>query len=390
MRYEEITEFASWERATDAEIAATALEADHDPTVRAMLEVIEGDCLILDDHRQIVAANRSFLERVGQRDAAPILGLRPGECLDCAKVTEAPSGCGTGKACRSCGAALTIVTSQRTGQATTGECLMSLGESGHEAAEFRVRCTPLRVDGHDLTAMVLHDISAEKRRQVLERLFLHDISNTVGGIVGWSALLAQDDVDAHDAADQIVSLARRLTREIKGHKTLIAAEEGELRVAPEQLRPRDQLRQLVGGFRGVRNGEVRVELDEHGDDRPFLADPEIFSRVLGNMVLNAVEASRPGDVVRVRYESDERGPTFYVHNPAVMPENVRHQVFKRSFTTKGRGRGLGTYGMKLFGERYLGGDVGFTSEPGSGTTFWLALGRRTVEGIGGASGDAAA
>ena len=66
--------------------------------------------------------------------------------------------------------------------------------------------------------------------------------------------------------------------------------------------------------------------------------------------------------------------TFTVHNPEVMPKEVQLQVFQRSFSTKGEaGRGIGTYSMKLFGERYLGGKVAFVSSSSEGTTFRLAL-----------------
>ena len=65
---------------------------------------------------------------------------------------------------------------------------------------------------------------------------------------------------------------------------------------------------------------------------------------------------------------------FAVHRPAVMPEEVQLQMFQRSFSTKGQpGRGIGTYSMKLLGERYLGGQVQFDSRPPEGTTFTLSL-----------------
>lgn len=376
MSVDAATEFASWERASDEEIAAAAREVERDVVVQALLEVVDGAALILDRHRQVLAANQRFLDRIGCDDGCQLLGMRPGECLDCAKVAEAPNGCGTAKACRSCGAVLAVIASQRTGETTTGECLMAMGEGGADAAEFRVRCTPLRVDGLDLTAVVLHDISADKRRAVLERLFLHDLSNTVGGMLGWGSLLAIDDVDAQEAAGELVGLARRMSRDIRAHAALVAAEEGELRLTLERLQPSEVLRDLVAGFRGLRGGEVTIALDDSGVDTPFTSDPEVLARVVGNMIVNAVEASAPGDVVRVWCEAGEAGPIFFVHNAAVMPEFARHQIFKRSFTTKGRGRGLGTYGMKLFGDRYLGGRVGFTSDRASGTTFWLALGER--------------
>jgi len=49
------------------------------------------------------------------------------------------------------------------------------------------------------------------------------------------------------------------------------------------------------------------------------------------------------------------------------------QVFNRSFSTKGKNRGLGTYGAKLLTERYMGGKISFASHEGEGTTFFLWL-----------------
>ena len=56
-----------------------------------------------------------------------------------------------------------------------------------------------------------------------------------------------------------------------------------------------------------------------------------------------------------------------------MPQSTQLQVFNRSFTTKGQGRGLGTYSVRLLTERYLKGSVDFVSKPGTGTTFRVFL-----------------
>ena len=57
-----------------------------------------------------------------------------------------------------------------------------------------------------------------------------------------------------------------------------------------------------------------------------------------------------------------------------MPEAVRHQLFQRSFSTReGRGRGIGSYSVKLLTEKYLRGDVSFVSREPEGTTFFVAL-----------------
>ena len=109
--------------------------------------------------------------------------------------------------------------------------------------------------------------------------------------------------------------------------------------------------------------------------RQFLTDPTLLRRVVGNMVKNGLEGSAENETVRLSCQSSKTGIEFLVHNPQFMPRHVQLQVFQRSFSTKGKNRGLGTYSMKLLGEQYLRGKVSFTSYPEGGTTFriWLPL-----------------
>jgi signal transduction histidine kinase len=88
------------------------------------------------------------------------------------------------------------------------------------------------------------------------------------------------------------------------------------------------------------------------------------------MVKNALEASEIGQVVTLSCRRAEAGVEFSVHNQSAMSKDVQLQVFQRSFSTKGGGRGLGAYGMKLLCEHYLHGSVRFASTPAAGTTFY--------------------
>jgi signal transduction histidine kinase len=98
-------------------------------------------------------------------------------------------------------------------------------------------------------------------------------------------------------------------------------------------------------------------------------DATIARRVLLNAVKNAIEASSFGAEVKFGV-SDGDPVTVSIWNAGEMPASTRHQVFQRSFSTKGKGRGLGTYSMRLLMENYLDGSVVFTSDA-AGTTFTL-------------------
>ena len=102
-------------------------------------------------------------------------------------------------------------------------------------------------------------------------------------------------------------------------------------------------------------------------------DEVLLGRVIGNLIKNALEASASGQTVTVAFEN-KRQPLFAIHNPSVMPEAVQLQMFQRSFSTRrGRGRGIGSYSVKLLTEKYLKGKVWFVSRETEGTTFFVAL-----------------
>ncbi len=75
------TYFASPERVTDAELAFEIDFVSKNPVMSGMLHSINGLLAVLDEHRQVVAINDTFLQMLGIDDPSQILGLRPGEVL---------------------------------------------------------------------------------------------------------------------------------------------------------------------------------------------------------------------------------------------------------------------------------------------------------------------
>jgi hypothetical protein len=162
----------------------------HNPITRTILDSIEGFALVLNEQRQILAANPETLRALNIHDPECLVGMRPGEAFYCAHSNEAPEGCGTTKYCATCGATIAIMASQALDEPSSKECLMTVVRNNRlEAHEFSVRATPLKLDGNHLTIFVMKDISAEKRREVLEMVFLHDLNNVMTGLQGWSELL---------------------------------------------------------------------------------------------------------------------------------------------------------------------------------------------------------
>lgn len=355
-------------RAPRAEIERQAALVTENAIVSALLEAVDAVLLVLNPERQVVAWNAS------RQGRAPPLGLRPGEVLGCANAHGA-GGCGTSAACASCGVLGAMLGCERTGVPLDADCVIPSGAGS--SVELDVRAVPVRLDGERFTVITLRDVSIERRREALEQVFFHDLLNTASGIRGWAWHLGRPGADPRKAAERIDLLSRQMEREIRDHQALILAEEGALVPSPTVFRAHEIVEEVAALFSQHSAGRDRtLETSCGAAGLEVETDRALLARVLVNMVRNALEATPPGGAVQLSLSEEPGGEgavRFSVHNAGAIAAHVQERIFQRSFSTKGRGRGLGTYGMKLIGERYLGGSVSFVSTVESGTTFAIRV-----------------
>lgn len=343
-------------------------------SLRTLLEPLPNFIMVLNAHRQIVFANQALLSALAVADANTILGKRPGECLQCERAFETADGCGNSEACQSCGA-LTAILHTQLRQDDEQECRLLV--MGGRPLEMRVKAFPVTIEGDLYTVLHATDLQNEKRRRALERTFFHDILNHAGAVKGMVNFLKQNpslDEDGRELATLAQTAAEWLIESIHSQRDLLAAEEGSLSVRIGSLRSQAILRELVNTYQCHPCAEGRqIVVDPAAEDLAFDSDRQLLLRVLGNLIKNALEASVPGQTIRIGCRRDGEGVRFVVHNEAVMPPEVQHQIFRRSFSLKGAGRGLGTYSVRLFTQEYLRGQVSFTSRAAEGTTFTIRL-----------------
>lgn len=341
----------------------------------AVLHSVTDMMLVLNEHRQIVAVNKKMLDAFGIADPLTLIGMRPGESVSCIHCNKGPDGCGTAENCSACGAVLTILASQKTGDQAEGECLLVISSNGGTALDLEVKATPLEVDGHGYTIFAIKDIGAEKRRQVLERTFFHDILNTVGGIQGIAGLLSDNDDLLPEIESEykeiMVDLSENLAEEINQQRRLLAAERGEYVPEKRDIELRALLHDVCKLYGNHTRTPDRTVILEDFPEYHLTTDQPMLRRIVGNMVLNALEATPKGGTAKVALVRGADSISIEVTNPAEIPKDIQLSIFKRSFSTKAAsGRGVGTYSMKLYGERYLGGTVGFRSANGE-TVFYI-------------------
>lgn len=371
------THFALPQRADKAGIEGQILVLSQSPVINSVLEFTSGLLCVLNEHRQVIAINDLLLRHFHIEDAKDVLGLRLGEAIQCIHSQEMPGGCGTSEYCSSCGAAVATVVSWAEDRPVTRRCAISIEKNGKQEDLFlQVQCRPLRCEGARFLALFLQDISDRQNWAALERVFFHDISNIVFGLMGSiEALLTEDGEDNRDLTARIHQLCMRLSKEVDMQKVLARRWDATYQPVLREGTIHQVLDEMRSTFRDHPAAKGKsVEIHYGTGDIKFVTDFNLLSRVLHNMLINGLEASGEGDRVTVWIEQAEGLVTFCVGNPASIPPEVQRRVFQRNFSTKEEeGRGLGTYSMKLFGERLLGGKVTFSSSEQEGTLFRFSL-----------------
>ena len=371
------SQFASAERSSNESIKHNFKFLESEKMFLDMFASLTGVAAILDGNRQIVYANDELLNLLGIRSLEPILGKRPGEVVSCMHSSENIYGCGTSEACKYCGAVNAILTSQQTNQKSTNETRITSEIDGKTISwDLRITSAPLKIKDKQFYVFSMQDISGEKRRENLERTFFHDLMNTAGSLNGLLKMLKEGTTP--DESKEIIDLSeeasRDLLEEIMHHRQIKAAENGDLKADIQLYNSIGLLKSAVGKVEGHEEAlGKRIVVVDKSSGTNIGTDRVLIQRVLINMLKNALEATKQGGTITASVIDFDEKVRFQVMNETVMSKEIQLQVFQRSFTTKGSGRGIGTYSIKLLTENYLGGKVGFISTESDGTVFFVDL-----------------
>ncbi len=333
--------------------------------------------LIINEERQIIYSNKILVKNMGYENLESVLGLRPGEMFRCIHSHKEKGGCGTSENCRYCGAVNSVLESKKRKETVTKECRLSLNMGSEAmAADYEIASTPFYWEGESFYIVALKDISDKKRREQLERVFFHDLINKAGSLSGLVELIKDKETNKKSIhlLDYVNRGMKELLNDIIYQRHIQQAEKGKLKIKPVKLKPLSILKNIREDFKGTLEREKKnIEIDRNTDDINITSDNVLLNRVLTNLVKNALEACHEGDSVKMKFSSNGQKCSFTVSNPSVMSEEVKSQIFQRSFSTKGAGRGIGTYSIKLFTESYLKGKVSFFSDEKTGTSFRIDL-----------------
>lgn len=371
--------FAPPERASDKDLKKGIEAVGDNPVFTSLMSLSNGAFAILNMQRQLLALNKNYLEAIGIENPEMALGLRPGEAIRCVHATDNEGGCGTSKHCATCGAAIAIVSAQELQHPVEQKCCLEMKFNGSSADRFfSVRAQKHEVDGEKFILLYLQDITRQQNFAAMEKLFLHDMGNIVGGLVGASELMEPGAADAEDLMADVKILSLRLANEINLQRALLQSDFSSFAPQYSDVLPSEILKNMETLFANhpVAKGKM-LSIWHCGCDDAIETDYNLLLRIVENMVKNAMEATTEGQEVRLRYQCGDDAASFEVWNREFIPEKKALRIFQRNYSSKeGLGHGLGTFCMKLFGEQVLGGSVDFNTSESEGTTFRIVLAKR--------------
>lgn len=215
----------------------------------------------------------------------------------------------------------------------------------------------------------------------------HELRTPMNGIIGMASLLMDTPLTGEqeeylriirDSAESLLRIMNDILdfSKMEAGKLELDIIDFDLRVTLEETTRLLQTKALEKGL------QLRTIIDY---EVPSLVsgDPGRLRQVLMNLVGNAIKFTPEGDVlieVKIEKETEESIQVrFAVTDTGIgIPEDKQHRLFQSfsqvdaSTTRKYGGTGLGLAISKQFVE-LMGGVIGMTSHPGSGSVFWFSV-----------------
>ncbi len=365
--------FAPAERSGIKEVLQDAEQLKGTGLVENIIHEIPTILMILNPHHQVVFMNQRLTDEFGVL-SENLLGRRPGEIVNCVHAKKHDAGCGATESCHECGAIKVILGVKKNKVREEDDYRVTTAEG--IALDYKIWASPYTIDEKNYTLVTMLNNADEKRRQALEHTFFHDVNNTLSVLSNYSQLLikGKKPEKTEHYVGMVRSATNHLINEISSQRNLLQAEAGDLSIDLSQINSINFIRAITQIFSEYSNWQHKsIRVDDNAEEFEFCSDRSLLNRVIANMIKNALEATEKGEEVVLTCSQGNDCCNFSVHNHKHMPHSIQLQVFQRSFSTKGDGRGIGTYSMKLFGEKYLKGKVWFKSSKDRGTTFNITI-----------------
>jgi PAS domain S-box-containing protein len=278
--------------------------------------------------------------------------------------------------------------------------ISGLRKSGEEfPAEAAIQ--RIEIDGRDIYAAVMRDISARQRaedllhqaikaRDDMMGIVSHDLRNPANAIKMLARSITEGEAgrslpaDVRERIEVIQEAAQQIDALIQDLLDITRLEAGRLVVSLREVELGALVARSVDGLRPLADaGGVTLTMSLPNDLPPLRVDPDRVIQLLSNVIGNAVKFTPAGGSVTLSARMDDSEAEITVRDtgegiPAAQLPRVFDRFYQASLTSRAprHGAGLGLPIARGIVEAH-GGRIWIESPPGAGTTVHFTLPRNS-------------
>jgi two-component system, OmpR family, sensor histidine kinase MtrB len=274
---------------------------------------------------------------------------------------------------------------QGAGRLAGGELSLRLppegpGEVGELTRAFNAMAERLEQGRHELEEQNEELRESERMKTELVSIVSHELRTPLASVLGFTALLLKREFDPPTRRHYlgiVDAQARRLAALLEDFLDVQRIEHEGVDLADERV----DLATLLGEqaqLYAAQSPKHHLEVELPEQPLTVRGDPNRLAQVVGNLLSNAIKYSPEGGKVELVAVRSEEGVRIAVRDEGLgIPEDQQSRIFTKFFRGDAGATGITGTGLGLAVSREIveahGGSIGFDSDPGAGTTFWLEL-----------------
>jgi signal transduction histidine kinase len=255
------------------------------------------------------------------------------------------------------------------------------GEVGQLEQSFNMMAASLEQSRNDLEEQNRRLVESEHLKSELVSNVSHELRTPLASVLGFSDLLLKRDLPEEDTErylEVIRSEAGRLATLLNDLLDLQRIELGALDLVLDEF-DLNELLSLQTTLYSAQSAVHELSFRPSGEPLTVDGDRDRLAQVLGNLLSNAIKYSPDGGDVEVRSANIDGQAWVWIRDHGMgVPRDAQKQLFTKFFRgDAGRKRGIAGTGLGLVLARQIveahGGTIGFESEEGRGSTFWIRI-----------------
>lgn len=223
----------------------------------------------------------------------------------------------------------------------------------------------------------------ESLRDSLTHMIIHDLRTPLTTVKGFIQFLEITDgqnlsEDGRESVRMATGATDTLVEMVSSLLDVSRMESGEMKLNLAECDLVSVARDVLGKMESLRGGRT-LSLVTKGESVLLTCDSDLISRILQNLLGNALKFTPPNSEIRVGIEPGGGIVRVFVadNGPGIPPE-YHEKIFEKFGQVEARSQkqkhstGLGLTFCKLAVEAH-GGQIGVDSEVGEGSTFWFEV-----------------